>query len=247
MKTMIKNYGWVIGIILLFWLCTFGLYVGDLCNSGSSRFGEMFGALNTLFSGLAFAFVIIALLQQQKQFEKQQEQSDQQAFEATFFKLLEIFRSNLHSLQASSGKDKIIHGKLVMGSLKAWLEQNLNHITPESDGKFPDAFVREVTEDFYKKHEHKLGDYFRILFHLLQHIRDAKCLTKSKKQHFANLVRAVLDKNETFLLVFNGISDSGKGSQRLISEFDMIKHRELGHFESLINLEHFYTHLRTGE
>ena len=241
MKPQVKVYGWVIGIILLLWFYTFALYAHDLVTGGSSQFGAIFGALNTLFSGLAFAFVIIALLQQQKQFE-------QQAFEATFFKLLELFRENAQLLQAPNGPEKTFRGKQVLAHKKSWLEKNLTQIKPEPNGKFSDASVKEVAVKFYKDHEYRLGDYFRILFHLLQHIRDAKCLTESKKQHFANLVRALLDKNEVFLLCFDGIQlESEAGMKRLISQFDMIKYLELGSLESHINIERFYTHLRTGE
>ena len=220
MKTMIKNYGWVIGVILLLWFYTFVLYVHDLGNAGSGQFGDMFGAINTLFSGLAFAFVIIALLQQQKQFERQ-------AFETGFFELLKLFRQNVDALQISSQKE-IISGKLVLGILKSKLESELRKLDFDENEKWSKDALEEAYGHFYKDHECRLGDYFRLLFQLMQFVKESKCLDAQGRRRYGNLVRAGLNANELFLLYFNGLSEVGHGSRDYISRFRMFAHLNLG-------------------
>ncbi|MDH0348700.1 putative phage abortive infection protein [Aeromonas dhakensis] len=81
-------------------------------NTGLGEFGDMYGSLNTLFSGLAFSAVVVTLLLQKQQLsisqqelrltrEEMSSQSDlfaiqtqvmnQQLFEGTFFQLLKLY------------------------------------------------------------------------------------------------------------------------------------------------------------
>lgn len=60
-------------------------------------FGDKFGAVNALFSGLAFAGIIFTILLQRRDlaqtrlaFEEQTRATDHQSFESTFFKLLSL-------------------------------------------------------------------------------------------------------------------------------------------------------------
>lgn len=63
----------VIGVITV-WALTFLLYF--IINDSDKRgtFGDMFGAVNALFSGLAFAGLIITLIQQKEELSLQREE-----------------------------------------------------------------------------------------------------------------------------------------------------------------------------
>src|SRR5438046_2399403 len=50
-----------------YWIITKSVFNGDLAKSG--QFGDTFGALNTLFTGLAFVVVLATLIQQWRQIE----------------------------------------------------------------------------------------------------------------------------------------------------------------------------------
>jgi hypothetical protein len=186
----------------------------------------MFGAFNALFSGLAFAFVIIALLQQQKQFERQ-------AFETGFFELLKLFRQNVEAMQIPSGNPPKT-GKLVLLELAKELRHELYTAGPNSKQPLSAARIKTIYDNFYKSHHALLGDYFRLLFHLMQHIKDAKCLDSRGCRRYGNLVRAGLNGNEIFLLFFNGLSEDGKGSRDYIARFHMFKHLSLGSLDGFL-------------
>lgn len=102
-----KNYiVWsVIGVIAV-WAFTFLLYfINDSEERG--QFGDMFGAVNALFSGLAFAGLIITLIlqreelslqrdelkQTRKEFEDQNKTMKRQRFENTFFNLMSLHQN----------------------------------------------------------------------------------------------------------------------------------------------------------
>ena len=69
----------LLGAVLLSWFLTCGvllLGIDDWVHRG--QFGDMFGSLNVLFSGFAFAALYYTISLQQKQLTKQEEQLDLQ-------------------------------------------------------------------------------------------------------------------------------------------------------------------------
>lgn len=114
----------------------FGLEVPEIENSEKAKiadkksfgelfgtFGDSFGALNTLFSGFAFAGIIISIFlqskelkatreevqEQKKEFERQTKIFKKQAFENTFFQMLNLHNEIIKSINivSSSKKKKI--------------------------------------------------------------------------------------------------------------------------------------------
>lgn len=78
---MKKNhkFPYLIGAVILAWIATF-LFMFFIFNDWGSRgqFGDMFGALNVLFSGFAFAALYFTISLQQKQLIRQDEQLELQ-------------------------------------------------------------------------------------------------------------------------------------------------------------------------
>lgn len=93
-------------------------YISGSTNRGT--FGDKFGAVNALFSGLAFAGIIFTILLQRKElqlqrdeleqtrdvFKEQNEMISQQKFENTFFQMLNLFHSIVENIEVDGkGKD----------------------------------------------------------------------------------------------------------------------------------------------
>ena len=121
---------WAIGFVLFVMLLSAFLIFKCINDWGQrGQFGDLFGVVNALFSGLAFAGLIITIRQQhlvleyqrqtiiQTQFELQNQTTefDEQKetlrierFENTFFKMLEVQQSIVNDLYATdSHKEKI--------------------------------------------------------------------------------------------------------------------------------------------
>lgn len=88
-------------------------------------FGDSFGALNTLFSGFAFAGIIISIVLQSKElkatreevkgqkeeFEKQTAVFNKQTFENTFFQMLQQHNELIKSITAKNSDNKTVYGR----------------------------------------------------------------------------------------------------------------------------------------
>lgn len=103
---------WAIGFVLLVMIVSFFvIYKCIDCWEQRGQFGDLFGVVNALFSGLAFAGLIITIRQQHldleyqsqsiaqtkqelenqtKEFDEQNKTLRIQRFENTFFKMLEV-------------------------------------------------------------------------------------------------------------------------------------------------------------
>lgn len=90
---------WTFIPILLAWAATLLLYKLEWSTAKVGQFGDMFGAVNALFSGLAFWGLIITIRQQRddlklqsKELKETKEEFRNQNFQTTFFNLLRTQR-----------------------------------------------------------------------------------------------------------------------------------------------------------
>lgn len=121
---------WAIGFVLLVMSLAAFLIIRNIEGwDKRGQFGDLFGVVNALFSGLAFAGLIITIRQQHldleyqrqaieqtqlelqnqtKEFDEQNETLKIQRFENTFFKMLEVQQSIVNDLYAAdSHKERI--------------------------------------------------------------------------------------------------------------------------------------------
>lgn len=121
---------WAIGFVLLVMIVSFFvIYKCIDCWEHRGQFGDLFGVVNALFSGLAFAGLIITIRQQHldleyqsqsiaqtkqelenqtREFNEQNETLRIQRFENTFFKMLEVQQSIVNDLYAAdSHKERV--------------------------------------------------------------------------------------------------------------------------------------------
>lgn len=76
------SYWWLLGLAIAVILVQLGLWYLLICSFGTEtdpwavrgQFGDMFGAVNTLFSGLAFAGVIFAIILQSRELSLQRKE-----------------------------------------------------------------------------------------------------------------------------------------------------------------------------
>jgi hypothetical protein len=90
---------WTFIPIVIIWASTFFLYKLGLNKAQQGQFGDMFGAVNALFSGLAFWGLIITIRQQRddlklqsKELKETKDEFRNQNFQTTFFNLLRTQR-----------------------------------------------------------------------------------------------------------------------------------------------------------
>ncbi|GAA5225115.1 hypothetical protein [Membranihabitans marinus] len=101
-----SNIIYIVVLIIIIWLLS-ALLTYFLYETPADRgaFGDMFGAVNALFSGLALAGVIYTILLQSKELSLQRDELKQtrgvfekQQFESTFFQLLKLQQNILNEV-----------------------------------------------------------------------------------------------------------------------------------------------------
>ncbi len=128
MKMLIA--GVFIGVVLIWGASWYLLYPGVPAPTDRGQFGDMFGAVNSLFSGLAFAGVLIAIYMQNLELGLQRKElklarEAQQKSEQALREQVEQMRKTA-GLQAQAAVLKNIERHLVEGNPSPFMRQHLD-------------------------------------------------------------------------------------------------------------------------
>jgi hypothetical protein len=225
---------YAIAIIYLTWP------IDEVSIAKSGVFGDSFGLLTSLFSGLAFAGLIITIVMQKNELELQREElsltrselSGQkeelkvqnqsirvQRFENTFFKMLEFF---------SSCRDGVCHVGRISGPTvgreaiariyQSFTEGYLTRYEYSSSGSSIPFFKDEckdiagINSEYKKFYAKELGNELGQYFRILYNILKFIDAAEYVEDKFiyTNLLRAQLSRYELNLLFYNCISEYGK-------------------------------------
>jgi hypothetical protein len=218
-----------IAFIVLVVFALWGLNWWLLVNKGETdrgTFGDMFGAVNSLFSGLAFAGIIYTILLQRNElelqreelrstraeFEQQNETFRLQRFENTFFSMLDLQNDIIAGLRMgpvqyrSEGREVIGHAKSALENvLQSYHYSGVKHDVP-IDASTARLVISQIYFGYYKNYEIHLNHYFRNLYHIFKFIYFSP-LPPDRKKFYSSVVRAQLSQNELYILAFNLMID----------------------------------------
>lgn len=229
-------------VAIALWLANlwYGLGLGP---SDRGLFGDMFGAVNALFSGMAFVGVIYAISMQRHEIaiakaeirftktilDKQQEQLTLQnqetikkTFENTYFQLLRLLTdiTNQIDLQKTnrSGNVVITKGK---DTFPIFLERFKKEYSPPEKTLYGGQDFEASYEKFYDQHNTELGHYFRFLYNMVASIENSAIDNKS---FYAKILRAQLSDAEVAILFYNGLGKHGvQKFKPLIEKYSLLK------------------------
>ena len=246
---ILKYFGYAAMVVIIVWLLSWGIIV--LCIAGSTergQFGDQFGAVNALFSGLAFAGLIITILQQRKdlyyqrkeleqtnqemarqtkEFDAQNKTLKRQQFENSFFELLRILQTLVNDLQIeiefieNTRYEKIsLHGREVFQEL--FTKRDKKAIV------FPSCYLPSIleiaeSEDFdfiaMSKGYSFLYHYFRFVYRILKFVDDARELETDEERYlYVAFLRSTFSNYEIATLFYNGLSCKGKEKFKPLAE-----------------------------
>lgn len=237
------------------WIINF-IYGSNLDDPNRGVFGDMFGASNSLFSGMALAGVIYAILlqrnemsiarrelhytksifdEQSRQLTTQNSATRKQNFESTFFQLLRMFTDLTESLDVGRPPDAIHRGKDVFVYLHNRFERAERGL--QREGVAAPSFL-QVYGRIYSEHENDLGHYFRSLYTILKFIDQTKV---ENQKFYANVLRAQLSNAELEVLLYNGLSFHGVEKMKPLLEsyafFDNLPLTSVKYTEAINNYE----------
>lgn len=204
----------------------------------AGQLGDLFGGINALATGLAFAMVWWTGHMQRKDLAHQMEelklQRDElrqtrdvfqrQLFESSFFHQIELFRdisasANLFTRVGESGMRYAANEcRAILNMVR---NQNLDVSVPDNYRAYVNI---TYTRDVYVENASSLGPYFRTLYHLFKLIDVRTDLTDAEKIEHANLARAQLGSEALVVLAANILSELGSEFEPLVVRYGLLKH-----------------------
>lgn len=225
-------------VTIIIWALTFILFATEWKHDERGTFGDMFGAVNALFSGLAFAGLIITLIMQHEELGLQREELAQtndelaaqreefaaqtktmkiQRFENTLFNMLSLQQGIINSLD--------------------YIPQDYADPNPESRGKYVfDVFYnKKITRFQYGNERQIMGikgliqaendihayrrvseisifdSYFRHLYRIFKYIDESQLIDDTERYSYSCIVRAQLSEYELLLLFYNALTIDDNG------------------------------------
>jgi hypothetical protein len=179
----------VVGILGL-WYYTY-LELKDLKPDDRGTLGDMFGTINALFSGLAFAGIIFTILLQRKELRYQRDELKEtraefiiqnktlknQRFENTFYNLVALHNQIVNDIDYD--KTRYINNGRVLVTVKG------RDVFKDRFNNFNDQLEHSINLnstylEFYKERKTDFGHYFRNLYRIIKMIHETEFLTYSE-------------------------------------------------------------------
>ncbi|PDQ22022.1 hypothetical protein CN311_06295 [Mesorhizobium sanjuanii] len=230
-----------LGGVAAFWIANL-IYGWSLSVTERGLFGDMFGAVNALFSGLAFAGVMYAIVmqrheisiakkeiaytktildEQQKQLTLQNQETKKQAFESTYFQLVRLFTEITNQIDLQKmGKSgmMVTKGK---DAFPVFLDRFRKVYSPTEKALYGGHDFDASYESFYQEHNTELGHYFRMLYNIVAFIDAAEV---ENQNFYAKILRAQLSDAEVAILFYNGLAKYGVMKFKpLIEKYGLLK------------------------
>ncbi|MCX6073233.1 MAG: hypothetical protein NTY39_02805 [Campylobacterales bacterium] len=253
-KDFLKNHKYVFIAIFIVWLIFFSSVIWIASNLSFSEtpnlslqsfgvFGDSFNVLTSLFTGLAFAGVIISVILQTQElkeardeFRGQKEALENQEFDNKFFQMLNLL-NNITERLTLDREGVIFKGKDIFLPLKDDFhqkiynsyEQDVNSHTLKED-KF--SYFKDEFDDFNNTFDTTFKYYFINLYQILKYI-DTYSGSKDTAKEYTNMLRAQLTKNELILLAYNAIGVQNfttKQYQQLVERYSFFEHLRYADF-----------------
>lgn len=160
------------------------------------------------------------------QMERAEHQSSRQSFEPLFFKLVELLRSQSNSTELNAGTRagaQMLSFHHALGRLRGMVARTFSiEAMPDTPAGWIDR-VLETYLVFYHINESQLGPYFRLLYNALKLI-DKSRLPDAEQVTYANILRALLSRDELLLLMLNCCSPYGQKMKRYVNDFGLLQH-----------------------
>lgn len=194
-------------IIIGFWLLTYYL-LKDLSDTKRGTFGDMFGSVNALFSGLALAGIILTILLQRKElklqreelrdtraeFETQNETLKLQRFENTFFSLLNLHHQIVSAIDYRYYKSKEKERSFRSASVLTATPEDKEAVTITGRDVFRHRYnlmlpmlkkqptkYEKIYLEHYEAAQTDFGHYFRNLYRMIKLVDQTDFFYDSKK------------------------------------------------------------------
>jgi hypothetical protein len=234
-----SHFAFLLLLVTLIWALS-GWFLYSDPNRGT--FGDMFGAANSLFSGLAFAALIFTvwmqreelnlqrreleltreeIIGQKQQMEVQNRTLSHQAFEHTFFELLQVHTRIVEIIDVIDDSGRVTKSRDCFRLFYKRLTKIFLTKIAQETPKDPLPLLKNIYLEFYEAHQDEIGHYFRHLYHIIKFVKNSSV---EEKKRYTTFVRGQLSSYELALLFYSCLSELGSEKFKpLIEEFSLLK------------------------
>ena len=221
-------------VVMLLWSVPFS-EVADKVREGT--FGDSFGTLNALFSGLAFSGVLLTMLFQRKDLSETRLQIANQQIESQFYSMLEQQQEVVRNFDLQEGKGKSVISK-GRDCFKIWVagishyyykppavDKNSKVVAPQYPVELPhDQKLIFAYDQLMRVHKADLGLYFRSLYSVFRFIDNCN---HDERGQFGLVARSLLSDNELVLLFYNCMSLRGEKFKKYVYRYALFDNLEV--------------------
>lgn len=227
---------WVVSGVILFFLPDRG------------TIGDMYGSINTLFSGLAFGGIIYTIYQQRAEFRLQREElklqreevartnqalneqvgaTNIQRFENTFFRMIELHNEIIRntSFKRRVGRNAFMS---YYEDITSYIANDISEATKRGDYSSETAYymheiyVKRACNRFFENNEHYLGHYLRNLYNLLRMVDNNKSLKNiEEKKEYTRIIRSQISSYEYIIIFYNCFQKNGLKFKYYADKFEL--------------------------
>ncbi|HEA3124669.1 TPA: putative phage abortive infection protein [Aeromonas veronii] len=247
------------GLASLVSLFTLNYFANSILEKGESwgQFGDFLGGvLNPIFTLMTFFGVIITIALQKlelraarEEYKKSADALTTQAFENTFFNMLNLQQKIVSDLEFNP-KDfeipskTIINRTLIMGQSTSGLLAINKSNARDYKGRHSFGGCLELlkylsggpqdTFNLYRyiqtEHNHIFGHYFRSLYRIIKFINDHPYIEYTDRLNYASILRAQLSRDELSLILLNCMDDMVDSGEfrKLLNKYHMLEHIDIG-------------------
>ena len=252
--------------VLLLWTANlFVLPCLGICDvADQGQFGDKFGAVNALFSALAFAGVILTVFLQKEelceqrkeliltreeikgqkeQLRAQNETMKLQSFETSFFNLIALLNGQIAGMRTSAGAtEPDVVGR---NCFDIWFSK-WHNADGNRKGKHPEKSAIELLELAYNdcNLDPQVGFFFRTFYHVVNFAdtSDVPCPAR-----YIAILRAQLSSSQIAMLFWNSILPRGEKLKPLVNKYALLKHWNAPPYLAVDNYKSEYESSAFGE
>ena len=238
-------------IVIVAFVANFSLVFTHYSKDARGTFGDQFGAVNALFSGLAFAGLIYTIIlqrrdlklqrqemkEQTQEFKKENETLRIQRFENTFFNMLSQFQEVVNNITYSYQDVDVEKIVTVKGRESFYVSfetaphrPGITSWNPKYENR-PYQGMSEVISMLGKEGymdaftPSYFDHYFRLLYRILKFVKTSPLVTDFDEEYeYTAVLRAMLSRYELVWIFYNGLSEYGEEKLKpLLERYAMLK------------------------
>tara|TARA_R110001592_G_scaffold320807_1_gene599031 strand:- start:59 stop:823 length:765 start_codon:yes stop_codon:yes gene_type:complete len=203
-----------------------------------ASFGDMFGAIGTLFAGLSFAGIIYTINIQREEikyeqflYDNKEKEHNKQNFENKFFLLYNDLIRSIDRLEIEYNKTSFKNHMFFKGAYFTILNMPGIDWKSNQDMELHFQQVKSIYNSFLHKYQNEYSVFTSKLFFLLQFLDKEKSIDLNEKLFYSGIINTELNSYTMVLLIYHAFykKQTKQNWFTLLKKFRILENMNEGH------------------